>query len=375
MASRQAVLALTIGTLACLTGCHAGPSGGLSARPEPTLPKSSPSVTQAIEKHNENALKVLALEAQPRIIVSAPGVTNGFKTNGMMALERPKNFKLVLKSMRGQEADIGSNDDEFWFWTHNKQDKSVYHCAYEDIDRAPLSAAFQPDWIVESMGFRTITKDEAAGMRIQKGDLPGTFKLVSTRTGKNGAVLTKVTVIDTAGQIREHLLYQGEGKNAALIASATIGKTQLATVADSGDTVVLPDSLRLNWVQEKLTLDIQIGKVNLLPEFTESRRQATFIEPDDPNLKRTNLATLEVPAASNRRPRASAEPVSKPRNSRGAPAIRSDVNLGGPEPLGFQDSSTTARGAVALADDAPATPPLPPAERVVRPNLPRPDDE
>ena len=38
------------------------------------------------------------------------------RADGKLALERPRNFKLELMSAADEEADIGSNDEEFWFW-------------------------------------------------------------------------------------------------------------------------------------------------------------------------------------------------------------------------------------------------------------------
>ena len=119
-----------------------------------------------------------------------------------------------MRSIRGQEADIGSNDDEFWFWVNNKQDKRVYVCSYEDVDRTRLSAGFQPDWIVEAMGLRTVSHDEANKMNVKPGDRSTTIKLTSTRTGSNGSSADQGDDHrPVAGLIREHHLFQGQGKN------------------------------------------------------------------------------------------------------------------------------------------------------------------
>jgi hypothetical protein len=374
MASRQAVLALSIGALVCLAGCHAGTSGGLSPRPEPTLPKLS--AIQAIEKHNENAKRVVALQAEPIIVVSAPGTSPG-KVDGHLALERPKNFKLVMKSIRGREADIGSNDDEFWFWVNNKADKSVYVCSYEDVDRTRLSAGFQPDWIVESMGLRTVSHEEANKIQVQPGPRLGTMKLVSTRTGTNGSVLTKETVIDQdSGLVWEHYLYQGQGKTKMLVASAVVARFHPPIpTADGTGSVTLPAKFKLTWVQEQLTLDITLKDPQLVAGFSDSQRQAKFVEPDDPNLRRTNLAESVPPSSTTPRSRAAAEPPARTRTSRSVPPIRTGVDLG-TEPLSL-DTTQPARPPVAAAASSPVSwsREREPLDPVVRPDLPRPDDQ
>jgi hypothetical protein len=369
MASRKAVLLLSIGALLCLAGCHAGTSGGLSPRPEPSLPKLS--AIQAIEKHNENAKRVVALVAQPTIVVSTPGQSPG-KVDGKLSLERPKNFKLVMKSLRGQEADIGSNDDEFWFWVNNKADRSVYVCSYEDVDRTRLSAGFQPDWIVEAMGLRTVSHDEADKMIVKDGDRLYTMKLISTRTGSNGSVLTKETIIDNAGLIREHYLYQGQGKTRTLVASAVIEKFHppIATLDGSG-SVTLPAKFRLTWVQEQLTLDINLREPQLVAGFSVAQRHEKFVEPEDPNLRRTNLAEIVPTPSTAPRSRAAADPPARTRTSRSVPPIRTEVDLGS-EPLSL-DNAQSSRPSTAAS--APVSWSRAPLDQVVRPDLRRSDDQ
>ena len=379
MASRPAVFALVLAAVALLPGCHAGGASGLSARPSPTLPGVSLTATEAIEQHNLNAARVQALEAQPRISVTAPGVPRG-SVDGRMALERPRNFKLELSAtMRSHPvADIGSNDDEFWFWTESKQDKNVYVCSYGDVDRAPLSAAFQPDWIVEAMGLRTITRDEAKQMVSKQGDAYGTVKLVSTRRGKNGETLTKETVLDQSGRIKEHRLYQGQGKDKTLLASASISEFRPVTI-DGKESVVLPYRFRLDWVPEKLTLDIQLNYPKVVPGFSEEQREARFSEPEIPGTRRLNLAELAPngAASASTRPADPASPTPpRTRTSRAAPSSRaSSVQLGSPEPFGVDDSARAPRDPVSLSADLPAPASDPSVNRVVRPALPRAVDQ
>ena len=82
-------------------------------------------------------------------------------------------------------ADIGSNDERFWFWFQNKKDKSVYFCDYADLSSTSLAVTYQPDWIVEAMGLKPITPDEAAQIKMRPGPQPGTTVLTfpATRSG------------------------------------------------------------------------------------------------------------------------------------------------------------------------------------------------
>ncbi len=378
MASRPALCALILAAVALLPGCHAGGAGGLSAKPAPTLPGVSLTATEAIERHNINAARVQALEAQPRITVTSPGLKGS--VDGRMALERPKNFKLQMSTtMRSTVADIGSNDKEFWFWTKSKQDNNVYVCSYDDLDRTPLSAAFQPDWIIEAMGLRPISRDEAKQMATKQGDAYGTIKLVSTRRGKGGETLTKETILDPSGRIKEHRLFQGQGKDKALLASAVIEQFKPFAI-EGKEPVTLPYRFRLSWIPEELNLDIQLDSVKLRPGFPDEERVAKFSEPEIPGTRRMNIADLAPPGRPGTASSRTADPASTPRprtrTSRATPSSTdASVQLGSPEPFGSDDSARAPRDPVALSDDPPAPASDPSINRAVRPALPRAVDQ
>ena len=70
--------------------------------------------------------------------------------------------------MRTVEADIGSNEEEFWFWVHNDE-KRIYWCNYDELESSSLGVTYQPDWIIGALGLKPITPEEAAGHQSQRG--------------------------------------------------------------------------------------------------------------------------------------------------------------------------------------------------------------
>jgi hypothetical protein len=293
-----------------------------------------------------------------------------------MALERPKYFKLTIAGGmgRGTVADIGSNSKEFWFWAESKKDNNIYVCNYEDIDRSPLSAAFQPDWIVEAMGLRPISRDEARQMTSKGADVPGAVKLVSTRRGTSGETLTKETILDTSGRIKEHRLYRGQGKDRTLLASATISEFR-PVVVEGRESALLPYRFTLTWVPEELRLDVQLDNAQLMAGYSDEVRQARFIEPEIRGSGRVNLAELAP------RPSPSARTADqgsiRTRSSRPAPTSSdSGVRLGDPEPFGVDNSARTGSDPVAMSADLSGPDPSDPSvNRVIRPALPRAVDQ
>ncbi len=326
MVRRHALLALSA-LLGCV-GCHAGTSGNL-ARQDPPLAKNTVTVTRFIAQHNRNAQAIRSLQASPRIEVTDERGRQG-RVNGLMAMERPKNFELVLKATAaGKVADIGSNDQGFWFWVKDNPDKAIYVCDHEHVDASPLAITLQPDWIIEAMGLREISRREAETINAKPGDKPGTILLTQFRKDAKGDTLTKETVVDeTSGHIVEHRLWAGAKKQ--LLARATVSQylaKELTAAGDDGAVtrVELPEKFRLEWMVEKFTLDVAMGDpktVTINPQFSRDRKLALFTEPTIAGTTRFDLAKVGNPATAT-----------SSRVYESMPAPRTGVRLGQPEPV------------------------------------------
>src|SRR3954470_10557112 len=119
-----ASIALVGAACAGLGGCAASrvgrtPQAGLNnVRPA----ANSPAVADLVERHNRNARLVSSLEAAPSVSAKSR-LSGGGGGRGNMVFERDHNFRFVVEGGIGSKhyADIGSNDDEFWFWADDKQ--------------------------------------------------------------------------------------------------------------------------------------------------------------------------------------------------------------------------------------------------------------
>jgi hypothetical protein len=347
MVRRLAILALL--ALIAGGGCNAGTSGGL-ARKDPPLPRDSISKTRFIAQHNKNAETIRSLKATPSIQVTADGRQFGLK--GQMAMERPRDFRLVIKSTLHTQADIGSNQVGFWFWVKDNTEKAIYVCDYEHVNASPLAATMQPDWIIEAMGLREITDREAATIDARPGDKPGQLVLTQLRKDSKGETLTKETLVrESNGEIIEHRLYAGAKKE--LLARASIAQYQyvelLPTDEDpSGSKVAIPAKFRLDWIVEKFSLDITMGEPQVNPQFPKEQKLALFTEPNITGATRTNLAQVgRAPAATSSWIRESSP--------------RSGIRLGPPqpEPMEVEGSIRSPRDPVPLSADLASTPAQP----------------
>jgi hypothetical protein len=347
-------------------GCSAGTSGGLK-RQDPPLTKETLSKTRILAQHNKNAATIQSLKANPYILVAADG--RQVKLSGYMAMERPKDFRLEMKFHSNPQADIGSNDQGFWFWIKDNKDKAIYVCDYEHINSSPLAVTMQPEWILEAMGLREITDREAATISAKAADKPGQMILTQLRKDSNGKMVTKETLVNESnGEIIEHRLYAGAKDE--LLARATISQYQhvelLPTDADpSGSKVAIPSKFRLEWMVEKFALDISMSDLKVNPQFPKEQQAALFTEPDIKGVSRKNLASLGGnPSATSSRIYESA-----PRSNESAP--RSSVRLGRPQadPISVEGSIPSSGEPLPMSADQASTIPQPTG--VVGPSIPQ----
>lgn len=366
MVRRNALLVLA--GLIAGAGCRAAGTSpsALPSSSDPIAARPALSVETVISRLNSNARLVQSLRAEPSITVV---VTNGKRKeqhplNGMLGMERPRNFRLQLLAptlTQSKEADIGSNDDGFWFWVKRSKEKEVYVCRYSESGTSPLAAAFQPDWIVEALGLREIPADEAAECTITPGKAPYTDCLILTRRQKSpaGESFTKMMIVDAAtGVIREHRLYEADQKTMVARAVVSQGHYQKVAVPARPEdgvgatAVVLPTRIQLTWVKEQFDLIVDVGK----PEINPALPAALFNEPTASFKGYTRVDISEQAGAA----RGTTTSIRETR-----PAPPTGVHLSDPEPLGSEGANRGTPDPVPLAADLPAG-----RDRIVRPGLP-----
>lgn len=326
------LLLAMLATLA-LAGCRAASNGSLAhQRPPEIKPQPTFDLEAFVSEHNENAARIRSVEARPSIAVkiSPPGErAQGGNVEGRLALERPRNFKLLLSHYRSDVADIGSNDERFWFWFSNKKDRSVYVCNYADLGSTSLAVTYQPDWIAEALGLREITPDEAAQVKVRPGPQAGTTALSfpANRTG-NQAASRLMVVSDRTRKVSEFRIFAPDGKE--VLAQATIPSYQeypLASGDESGETTsgscYLPKSILLEWTRERISLNVALSSVKV-NQFEPARRTALFVEPKPDGYAQVNIAEVarqQAPEAATTIRETMPAPQPRSRGGRQSPTL------------------------------------------------------
>src|SRR5262249_27578444 len=146
--------------------------------------------------------------------------------------------------------DIGSNDQEFWYWISKAKPPYVFHCAYTDLDRGgvPLPFPFQPDMILAALGMAEYDPNKSYEVKTN----PRTVELIDSTTVQ-GQPVQKVTVFNRNPASRDqpvvvaHVLRNAQGRE---VCSATVSEVRV----DPATGAVIPRRVRLVCQAERVEL-------------------------------------------------------------------------------------------------------------------------
>lgn len=176
-----------------------------------------------------------------------------------IAVQAPRNFRLLVSHplSRGQELDIGSNQERFWIWT--KENPEVMTASHEDVtvamEELEMPIHIHPDWLMEVFGVVPLDAEEFVLKRPNVEN--GYVDLVATRQSPLGQDVERVLRVNLVrGHISEHLLRLPGGK---VLARARMDK--FTTVEGN---VQIPLHLSLEWpdAQMKMVMEIKDPLVN-----------------------------------------------------------------------------------------------------------------
>ncbi len=288
--------------LLAIAACAAAPAGcsrwatrggnrALSAEPI--------SSNDAIRVVNENAARVQSLYVPDMSISVHQSGQLVPPLDARMALEKPRNFRLIASLIGGTEADLGSNSDEFWCYVRRgEQGPQLIHCSYDDYGRTGQALPIQPDWIIEAIGLTPVPEDSI----VQPGK-PGLVEIVTPSRTPQGDPASKITVVQLrSGYVVEKRLEVGRQP----VAFARLSKHR----RDSAFGAVVPGEIKIEWPAAGLRLEMDLNKVQVNPPFDPAWKQTLWQIPSE---LQNNKAISDVDLGAAARP---------PAPRRGAPTGR-----------------------------------------------------
>jgi hypothetical protein len=198
---------------------------------------------------NANAERIESLRCDD---VDLDGRSQGqpYQLGAYLAYQKDEKFRLLGKFAGKSEVDLGSNEQEIWFWIARAEPPAVYFCKREDLGRVKLAMPFKPDWLVEAMGVSPLVPED-----FQEG--PATPEtLVYTATQRNPAgerVLKRIVVNRQTNRVDAFELLD---LNQKLLARAQI----VEYYDDPATGLFVPRKINLVWPDADTRLTMTMSK-------------------------------------------------------------------------------------------------------------------
>lgn len=77
-----------------------------------------------------------------------------------VAFEDDKRFRMTATFSGKSELDIGSNEEEIWFWVARSRPPSVYFCKQEELANIRTEMPINPKWVTDVFGANHIDPDK-----------------------------------------------------------------------------------------------------------------------------------------------------------------------------------------------------------------------
>lgn len=277
--------------LLVLTGCTTWPllrsnNGGSGVGPA-RMPTETPTAAALVAYLNDNSRRVQSLECRG-LDLDCRQRSQAVGLSGWMVCQKPKSLRMGGKVLGHPAVDMGSNDQEFWYWISKADPPYLFHCSHQDLAQGQarvMPFPFQPDWVVEALGIGEYGPPENYQVAVRAS----TVELVQRATSPQGQPIRKVTVFNrgqvrgTAPQVMAYLVQDANGRD---MCAAYITETQ----QDRATGAVLPRRVRLIWPAEQIELKMKLDEVTVNPQMDEQRVSRLFTRPTMAGIQSYDLA-------------------------------------------------------------------------------------
>jgi hypothetical protein len=254
---RLLVLSVILAT-GCNTWMHRG--GGTVADATPTGEQIPTTAKELVDYLNVCSSRVTSIKSDMDMDCKAQGQSVGL--GAVMVCEKPRNLRLRGKLVAQPACDIGSNNDEFWYWIKQDDPPYLYHCSYDAMARGNvrLPFPFQPDVVMAGLGMAEFNPDPN---RYEVKVLAKTVELSENTVSAQGQQVRKITVfartkVETAElargrpQVLEYKICDARGQD---ICKATVERVSVERGA------IVPQRVRFSWPAAKMELALTLKSV------------------------------------------------------------------------------------------------------------------
>lgn len=256
----------------------------------------TPKVEDLVHYLNENAkligdddaLKCTSLQIDCR--ADRQSVSLG----GWMMCQKPRNFRLQAKVIGQPAVDIGSNNEEFWYWISKNEPPYLFHCSYEALGRGTnVPFPFQPDMVVTALGIAKY--DPAKRYELNAPAKANYFELIENTTSPQGQRIQKVVVfnrtraVPPAPQVIAYALRDEKGNNICIANIKSVQQNR-----ESGGAI-LPKVVKFDWPAVKLSMTMELNDLQVVK--TNADTAARVFSRRNLNYQAYDLATRSLDGA------------------------------------------------------------------------------
>lgn len=288
---RQFIAPLALGMFLAVAGCNS--IGFISGNRSPTTPAGPevvPTAARLVEYLNDNARRVQSVQCNDMEMDCSQNAQS-VNVQARMVCQKPRNFRLRAELVGQSAVDLGSNQNEFWYWISKADPPYLYHCSYDEFQRGVVRMPFpfQPEWILEAMGIVECDPTKQYTVR-NAGKL---MYLEETTTSPQGIPVRKITVFNRESngsrtQVASRVLV--DAKTNKEICRADIQSVHY----DPTSGAVLPRVIVLNWPAEKIRLQLKFHELRVNGQMGQEQVVALFSRPQLTNVPSYDLARRSI---------------------------------------------------------------------------------
>ncbi|MEX2288190.1 MAG: hypothetical protein WD648_13935 [Planctomycetaceae bacterium] len=269
--------------LATLTGCAFNGNflSLLSDRQQPCVLSPNSNLHEIVEHLNTNITPLRSWRSTDvKIVPHGQGAIIGLRLSARIAVEQPRNFRLMVSALGNPEADLGSNPERSWFWMR-RGPPNVFTVRHDQIGNV-RALPFDPQWVTEVLG--VVSLDEAELKMDPPDEERGPLRLVADRQLPDGRRVRRVTLVDSCrGTITAHELYDASNK---LVARADLKDYR----AETAHGIAMPHEIKLDWPQFGFGLTMTLGEIEINPTDIAAKTWAMPTPPGYPALDLAQVA-------------------------------------------------------------------------------------
>jgi len=290
-----------------LTGCHMRPfwmrDPAVSLPPEAFLDTPTSDELAAAVNANTNRVQQLQTDSASLRVQGVPAM------RANLAFQSPRNLRLraELSAFTGQELDLGSNDQLFWFWVRRNSQPAVYFARHDQFATSPARSLIpiEPVRIVEALGL--VHVDPVSIVRGPTRVNQDLLEVQQTVPSSAGDMTRVLRIHARYGWIAEQYLYDGKGQ---LVLSAKTDQHRFY----AEDGVTLPHHLEIQIAPgQPSQLAFEVDVTRFLINRLYGERVDRWTVP-----QMTDFPLIDI-AAPGFRPPIAAQPIPTPGSAYASP--------------------------------------------------------